>query len=98
MSKDIFGALEDMSAELAFLRAENDALIAEVKKFSSHNTQIIPVCPHAKVKWVVCDCGIKSDLAYDFLDCTGDGTYSVPGNGGYGYSRQCGKVVPGKPA
>jgi hypothetical protein len=39
MSKDIFGALEDMSAELAFLRAENDALIAEVKKFSSHNNR-----------------------------------------------------------
>jgi hypothetical protein len=70
----------------------------KVEKFKSTNRPIMPVCPHAKVKWVVCDCGVKSELDYDFLDCNGDGTYSVPGNNGFGYSRQCGKVAPGKPA
>jgi hypothetical protein len=94
-----FTAICTIKEALAIELALNIAAgTAEAQTKTSTNTQIIPVCPHAKIMWVVCDCGIKSELAYDFLDCTGEGTYSVPGNGGYGYSRQCGKVVPGKPA
>jgi hypothetical protein len=51
------------------------------------------ICSHAKIKRVVCDCGVKGDFAYGFIDCDGAGTYSAPGNNGFGYSRQCGKVA-----
>ena len=84
--------------ELIAVRQENAALKTKVAELTSHNSPIMPVCPHAKVKWIVCDCAIKNSLAYDFHDCNGAGTYDVPGNSGFGYSRQCGKVDPGKPA
>lgn len=63
----------------------------------SDNKQSVPVCPHARLKWSVYDCTIKNSFALDLMDCNGEGTYSIPGNSGFGYSHQCNKV-PGKPA
>jgi cell division septum initiation protein DivIVA len=37
--KDIFEDYEEVVAEIQALRAENAALSAEVKKFTSHNTE-----------------------------------------------------------
>jgi cell division septum initiation protein DivIVA len=39
MSKDIFDDYEEVVAEIQALRAENAALSADVKKFSSHNNR-----------------------------------------------------------
>ncbi|MDD5060652.1 MAG: hypothetical protein PHN44_00005 [Candidatus Marinimicrobia bacterium] len=63
----------------------------------SHNKPSAQVCPHARLKWSVYDCTIKDSFALDLMDCNGEGTYSIPGNNGFGYSHQCNKV-PGKPA
>lgn len=67
------------------------------KIFTSANKPSMPVCPHARLKWAVYDCTIKDSFCLDLMDCNGDGTYSIPGNSGFGYSHQCNKV-PGKPA
>lgn len=61
------------------------------------NMPSMPVCPNARLKWSVYDCTIKDSFALDLMDCNGEGTYSIPGNSGFGYSHQCNKV-PGKPA
>lgn len=73
--------------------AQKSAVLAQL----SHNKPSMPVCPHARLKWAVYDCTIKDSFALDLMDCNGEGTYSIPGNSGFGYSHQCNKV-PGKPA
>lgn len=81
---------------IACLKGENAALKEELAQLS-HNKPSMPVCPHARLKWAVYDCTIKDSFALDLMDCNGEGTYSIPGNSGFGYSHQCNKV-PGKPA
>ncbi len=81
---------------IARLKGENADLKAELAQLS-HNKPSIQVCHHARLKWSVYDCTIKDSFALDLIECNGEGTYSIPGNNGFGYSHQCNKV-PGKPA
>jgi hypothetical protein len=73
------------------------ACTKEGTNLHANNKTIIPVCPHARLKWSVYDCTIKDSFVLDLMDCNGKGTYSIPGNNGFGYSHQCNKF-PGKPA
>lgn len=80
----------------SLVKEASDQLKLAEEKFNSAaqsgpaNKPSMPVCHHARLKWSVYDCTINS-FALDLMDCNGEGTYSVPGNSGVGYSHQCKK-------
>jgi len=88
---------DEVKQRCIVLEVENAALKSAVLAQQTTNMPSMPVCPHASIKWSVCNCRIKSEVNSEMSECDGRGNYTVIGNMGYRYGYPCNKV-PGKPA